>query len=175
MIERKNLIFRGIEYPEYQVDTSGKIYSMRYDKEMSPTIRKDGRKHFQISINKQVTTITVHHAVAQTFIPNPNEYTEINHIDGNPSNNDVMNLEWCTRSENIQHAIRNMLHRTSKGKRQIYCYPIDNPDDIRYFDSVAQAIRLTGVNASSIRKCLSGYFNTAGELNGKRLIWRDSK
>lgn len=52
-----------------------------------------------------------HRLVAITFIPNPDNLPYINHIDGCKSNNVVDNLEWCTASENIQHAIRTGLQK----------------------------------------------------------------
>lgn len=46
----------------------------------------------------------VHRLVCESFIPNPCNYPIINHKDGNPLNNNVSNLEWCTISHNTKHA-----------------------------------------------------------------------
>jgi hypothetical protein len=47
----------------------------------------------------------IHRLVAECHIPNPNNYPQINHINGNKSDNSVKNLEWCTNSQNQIHAI----------------------------------------------------------------------
>ena len=60
---------------------------------------------------------SIHRLVAQTFIPNPDNLPEINHINGDKTNNRVDNLEWVTRSENIRHAYNNGLNPTIK---QVY-------------------------------------------------------
>lgn len=54
---------------------------------------------------------SVHRLVAETFIGNPNNYPEINHIDGNPFNNHVSNLEFCTKEHNVKHAYDTGLKR----------------------------------------------------------------
>ncbi|WP_277630368.1 NUMOD4 motif-containing HNH endonuclease [Atopococcus tabaci] len=62
--------------------------------------------------NKIDRTFLVHRLVAMAFIPNPNGYGSINHIDGNPRNNRVENLEWCTHKMNNNHAFDNGLIKT---------------------------------------------------------------
>lgn len=56
--------------------------------------------------NKKEKETLVHRLVGVAFIPNPNNYPQINHIDNNPSNNKIGNLEWCTQKHNIQHAAK---------------------------------------------------------------------
>ena len=51
----------------------------------------------------------IHRLVGINFINNPNNYPEINHLDGNKQNNYYKNLEWCTSEHNIEHAIKNKL------------------------------------------------------------------
>lgn len=62
-------------------------------------------------------TMRLHRLVMMAFNPVDNmEELEVNHIDGNKCNNDLSNLEWCTRSENQQHAYRTGLQKARKGE-----------------------------------------------------------
>ena len=56
----------------------------------------------------------IHRLVAEAFIPNENNFTEVNHIDGDKHNNKSENLEWCNRSYNLKHAYENGLRPTIK-------------------------------------------------------------
>ena len=59
-----------------------------------------------MSKNDKMYSRRVHRLVANAFIKNTKNYKEVNHIDGNKKNNKVENLEWCNRSQNMQHAVR---------------------------------------------------------------------
>jgi len=61
----------------------------------------------RVNLGKNV--YLVHRIIALTFIPNPNNLPQINHIDGNKLNNNVANLEWVTNQENRDHAVINDL------------------------------------------------------------------
>jgi len=67
---------------------------------------KDGYLRFTWNENGKKTRKVVHRFVAQTYIPNPDNLPQVNHIDGDKTNNNVDNLEWCTQNHNMQHAIR---------------------------------------------------------------------
>lgn len=57
----------------------------------------------------------VHRLVAKAFIQNPNNYKEVNHIDGNKKNNHASNLEWCSRGKNVKHSFELGLNKVRKG------------------------------------------------------------
>lgn len=101
----------------YQVSTLGRVKSLHYEKEriMKPSFRKrDKRYQLTFHINKKPITVKPHRLVAETFIQNPNNYEEVNHIDGNPLNNELSNLEWCTREQNLEHSLKTALNNPDK-------------------------------------------------------------
>lgn len=70
---------------------------------------------------KQKKTYYISRLVAQAFIPNPENKSQVNHIDGNTLNNHVLNLEWVTPSENVIHAYKNGLTYAHKGEDNAMC------------------------------------------------------
>src|SRR4030095_3282113 len=63
-----------------------------------------GYKVVNLCSNGNQIKALVHRLIAINFLPNPENYPHINHIDGNPLNNDINNLEFCTHAHNMQHA-----------------------------------------------------------------------
>lgn len=95
-----------------------------------------------------------HRLVAITFIPNPNNLPQVNHIDGNRSNNCVENLEWCTQSDNERHAV-DILGKTMKGKT--YSKPVKCIELDKQFKSMRAAVEFLGDGACNegIKKAIS--------------------
>ncbi len=75
----------------------------------------------QLSINGNRKLFLVHKLIAATFIPNPLNKREINHIDGNKHNNRVDNLEWVTRKENAMHSAKTGLQTKEQFKKANSC------------------------------------------------------
>lgn len=95
------------EYPKnknYLVDDKGNIFSKRFKKKLTPKNNWDGYHRIQIWKNNKCNMVSWHRVVAETWVPNPDNKPYVNHIDGNKTNNNPSNLEWCTQKENIQHA-----------------------------------------------------------------------
>lgn len=94
----------------YSVSPNGKVYSYKSNK----YIKLQSNGHYlkvTLTKNGKQTQKLVHRIVAKAFIPNPEDKKEVNHIDGNKSNNCVSNLEWTTPKENQQHAVKTNLRK----------------------------------------------------------------
>lgn len=87
----------------YIIYSNGQIYSVRSKKFLKPRINNSGYEFVTFCVNWKKTNKTVHRLVAESFIPNPNNFIEINHKDMNKINNCIHNLEWCTDRQNQNH------------------------------------------------------------------------
>ena len=92
---------------QYAITDNGQIWSYKRNKYLSLWNTEKGYKQVGLrdSNNEQNRDVlSVHRLVAQTYINNPENKTEVNHINSQRDDNRVENLEWATRSENNQHA-----------------------------------------------------------------------
>lgn len=124
-----------------RVNTKGGVTRLRSGK--IKALSKNRAGYMQVCLGKNGTQISkqVHRAVAIQFISNPQKLPEVNHKDGNKSNNYFENLEWVTSSQNQQHAINTGLNKVSyhpRGKRPIIATD-ENGIFIKEFVSCRQA------------------------------------
>lgn len=91
-------------YENYLVTEQGQIINSKTGRALKPSITANGYYRVNLRKNGQTKTLYIHRIVAEAFIPNPNNYNEVNHIDEDKTNNNVENLEWVTHKSNINHA-----------------------------------------------------------------------
>lgn len=161
----------------YAVSTKGRIKSLDRDilysngrvthyQEKLLSTNKDSKGYLKVHLcdkDKNQKHLFVHRLVALTFIENPNNYPNIDHIDTNPLNNCVENLRWTTQYENMQNELTKLhLSKASKRiheeKRSWNCKPIvqlKNGILINTYSSIQEAAKINNFNYSCIQKCLS--------------------
>jgi len=109
--------WRDIEGYEgiYQVSDAGNVRSLdRVDaaghnlkgKPRKLYTQKDGYIVVGLTRDAVMRYRKVHRLVAAAFIPNPHNLPEVNHTEGNKADNRACKLEWCTKQENTDHAIK---------------------------------------------------------------------
>lgn len=97
---------------------------------------------------------TVGRLVAMAFIDNPLGLNTVHHKDGNHANNNIDNLEWCTRGYTLNHFDRNRKIAESKG-RKVLCYDLDM-NLLHEYPSTRAASRILNIKQTSIQRCCTG-------------------
>lgn len=141
----------------YKVSSSGTVVSLRTGKERKPVLnRATGYKALVLSGKNGKKTMCIHRIVAQAFIENPEQYGFVNHKDENKLNNDVSNLEWCSKEYN----------NTFNGKTQRCCKKIIQRDPKTghetMWDSARKASEAGIANYKNISSCCRGLRKTTG-------------
>jgi hypothetical protein len=95
-------------FENYEVSSDGRVRKGRTGRVLRLVNRRDGYVCAAVFINKKRFTRKVHRLVALAFIPNPDHKPEVNHRNGNKSDNQVGNLEWATKRENSLHYHREL-------------------------------------------------------------------
>ena len=160
-------IFKDIEGYNgvYQVSNFGNVKSYnkyKNGKILIPYNISSGYLMVQLrgDINK---SYLIHRLVAKTFILNPENKREVNHINGDKTDNRLENLEWATPSENMQHALRTGLKKRGKDDQRsmpVVQLTLENIIVGKYAGA-REASRQTGARQSGISKCCNGISKTA--------------
>lgn len=114
--EWRGIVYNGEDISNfYEISNFGNIRNSRTKRVLKQNTNQHGYKLYvgTLGSRAKIKGIVIHRAVAEAFIPNPENKPQVNHIDGNKENNCVNNLEWVTNKENIEHAIRTGLQNNS--------------------------------------------------------------
>ena len=182
MIEiwKEHPLYNGI----YLVSNTGKIKSVNQmipcksgttrihkGRELRQYKNESGYLCVVLSIDKKTKIKKVHRLVAETFLSNPKNKPQVNHIDCDKTNNNLSNLEWCTNSENMIHAYKNGLRandkkaRTNEHRKQcVYCVELN-----KTYKSIKQAAEELGLYSSNICLCCKNNQRKTGNYHFKYL------
>ena len=129
----------------------GRIYSISYRRILEGAKRPDGRKYVTIADKTgKLITIAVYRLVAHAYLPNPNKYKKVNHLDHDPSNDKVENLEWCNHSRDAQHTYDMELHKKARPILQIKGISI-----VKRYKSAGEACRLLKFPSGALHRALN--------------------
>lgn len=96
-------------YKNYIITKQGSIISKYTGEQLYVHVNKKGYHFVRLYVDGKSKTYLVHRLIAKMYISNPNGLPEVNHKDGNKSNNNDWNLEWVTGQQNVDHAMLNGL------------------------------------------------------------------
>lgn len=161
-------VWKDIEGYEglYQISNLGRVKSLeRKIKRRNDRIQTVKERILKLNLNKEGyhtvklhkkgkgKTYLVHRLVANTFITNPDNKLEVNHINGVKNDNNVNNLEWNTRKENMRHAVDNRLHDQKGSKSNTAKLTEEQVLEIMDSNSTCRALaKMYGVNKSTINR-----------------------
>lgn len=151
----------------YKVSSDGKVISPNGIRKAE--ISQTGYWRIALWKNGKGKHFFVHRLVAMAFIPNPNNYEFVNHIDGNKLNNRAENLEWCNLSQNVQHAYRTGLIHPATTK--VIQYTMDFKK-VKEWNSIREACESLGLNHANIAT-VCGQKTNRKQCGG--FIWRYAK
>lgn len=172
-------IWKDIEGYEglYQISSKGRVKSFRNNKGVERQkilkLNMDSRGYLRVCLvkNKTKRTYSVHRLVAKHFIENPYNLDIVNHIDENPTNNEVNNLEWCNTRYNINYG--NCKKKIGRANSlSIKC--LTTGETFESISSACRKYKLSSGNLVATLKKERGYCGK-DSLTGEKLYWEYAK
>lgn len=151
------------------VNHNSTFKALKKGKILKQKINKLGYKSIVLYSKNKRFYKYIHRLVAIEFIDNPEDKQCVNHIDGNPYNNNVKNLEWSTYKENIKHALDNDLMNPPIGERCAQS-KIKKADVI----DIRRAYSNTGIRQSDIARIYKLDQSTVSNIINRK-IWKHIK
>lgn len=105
--------------------------------------------------NRESHYFLIHRLIAGAFLPVPDDAEEVNHINGDKSDNRVVNLEWVSHAKNLKHAFDTGLRSDDVSPRAVIATNMDNGEQM-YFPSIYKAARFLGISQGNICMACKG-------------------
>ena len=155
--------FHANDFPNYSISEDGEIRNSK-GKIIKGEISNNGYRRVSLSNNDvKHKKMSVHRLVAETYIPNPYNYPEVNHKNENKLDNHVSNLEWCSTLDNLNHS--RVIEKASVAKfRKVKCVTTG-----KIYNSIKEASDELGLYHSNIVACCNGRRATCGGLEWEYL------
>lgn len=132
----------------YKIHSDGKVWSEKSSKFLTEYPNQEGYLGYKISLliegRRVYLKASTHRLLALAFIPNPNNFETVNHLDKNKTNNSLENLEWCSREDNVKHG----LQRTFKA--------VSPTGDVVEFTGQAEFCRKNSISQPNFNRMLLG-------------------
>lgn len=140
----------------YKISNKGRVRSLLRGKDIILKFNKDKDGYNLVSIKKDNETkfskLKVHRMVLEAFVPNPNNLPDCNHKNKDKSNNDVENLEWCSRRNNLIHGTGKKVEKLNKITLEV----------IDEYDCIADAASANNLRYQNISACCNGRIPSSG-------------
>ena len=150
-------------FTNYKVSTEGRVYNTKTKKYIA---NKGDGGYWRVNLSQdgKSRSVLLHRLVAETFLDNPNDLPEVNHIDENKDNNALVNLEYCDRDYNSSYGdISKKISEAKKGQTydragKILCQFDSNFNLVATYNSALEAERKTNgeLKSRGISRCALG-------------------
>lgn len=148
-------------YP-YIACSDGYVVNIKTGYILKPNLKKSGYQEIVLRDKKgQPHSMLIHRVIASCFCEKKKGADEVNHIDGDKTNNRADNLEWVTRNENLKHAFDNGLRADDVSARGVIATNMENGEEMD-FPSIYKASRFFRISQGNICMCCKGLRPHAG-------------
>lgn len=158
MANRPRIVWKQIEgFPRYKISDRGDVVDTEKNRKLSKWTTNAGYEYVQLTKDGNHYTKYVHRLLAEAFIPNPNGYDTVDHLNGNNQDNSLSNLQWLSTIDNVLKAHADKGHNVNR-----WFSAFKDGEFVGRWTNQHEAARELGVKQGLISACLRGKQKTTG-------------
>ena len=151
------------DFYNYEISDKGRVRNIKTKRILKTNINSRGYIIVCLHQNNKQYVKRVHRLVAEAFYEGNHKDLDVNHIDGDKTNNFIENLEWCTRKENLEHAYRTGL-KSLPNKTKVLVIETG-----KIYDSISECSKAINGDRCQIHRCLIGKERTCKGYHFKQI------